>query len=228
MYLSKIAFRPRRGPAERIDPYRVHQSLWQAFPSEPREPRPFLFRADIEQDEDGKPRLICLVQSRIEADWPRLKERLTEARQKLYEPRFSQGDRLQFLLRANPTRSRKDRNEPKFRVMAREEFIKHRGRRVGLQREEEQLAWFKRKARDAGFELERQRVGDDDYEAIRVLCRRAWQWVAKGHAARHEGADFEGIMRVLDPKLLGLAVESGIGPAKGLGFGLLSLARPTG
>jgi CRISPR system Cascade subunit CasE len=199
--------------------------LWEAFRSDRQQARPFLFRADVQRSEDGSPRIVCLVQSEVEADWGRLKDMLLDQRQKEYLPRFEPRQRLQFFLRANPTQSRKDRNEIKFRDLQGEEFRKKRGRRVGLRREEEQLAWLRRKATSAGFEVERKLVGEIEQEAVIVTGSRPWRWQAHGHSACHEGVDFQGILRVEDPARLLETVRQGIGPAKALGFGLLSLAR---
>lgn len=216
MYLSRVVFRSRRSISDAVDPYRIHQLLWLAFSNEPKEPRPFLFRADVKSQEEGEPSvLVCLVQSAVEADWNRLKDQALDSSQKSYDPHFVAGERLQFLLRANPTQSRKDRNEPKFKDLDSEAFRAKRGRRVGLLREEEQQAWLQRKAGASGFEL----------EGVIVTQKRPWRWHAGGNSARHDGVDFQGVLRVVNPERMRRTVESGIGAAKGLGFGLLSLAR---
>jgi CRISPR system Cascade subunit CasE len=41
----------------------------------------------------------------------------------------------------------------------------------------------------------------------------------------HFGVRFDGLLRVEDPERLKIGLSSGIGSAKGFGFGLLSLAR---
>jgi CRISPR system Cascade subunit CasE len=46
------------------------------------------------------------------------------------------------------------------------------------------------------------------------------------HPLKFASVQFDGTLQVTDPDLLREAVRQGIGSGKGLGFGLLSLARP--
>lgn len=206
LHFSRLVFadRPR-------DPYAVHQALWKAFQGETR---PFLYRADVVRSEGG-PRLKALVQSAVAADWSSLGAALEEAEQVERVLRIADGQVLRFLLRANPTISRKDRGEPKFRGLGSEAFRAERGRRVALFDETARLAWLTRKAEQTGFAV----LG------VRTSNAKPWTWARGDRSARFDGVDFEGTLRVVDANRLRDALIAGLGAGKAFGFGLLSLAR---
>jgi len=116
---------------------------------------------------------------------------------KEFGPSFRAGQNLRFLLRANPVKR-----------------LKEARCRVPLIREDEQVAWLGRKLEGAARPLD---VAVDGKKTI---------WFQKGgKAGKIVAVTFSGILEVLDPGRLGELVRSGIGPAKGFGCGLLSLAR---
>jgi CRISPR system Cascade subunit CasE len=119
---------------------------------------------------------------------------------KAFEPQFSKGQMLAFRLRANPT-------------------VKRNGKRLGLYREEEQLEWLERKAEDHGFRLAAVRIAND--EIIDGWLKRD----EERHKLRLLAVRFDGVLQVDDPERFLQAVRDGIGSGKGLGCGLLSLAR---
>lgn len=176
------------------NPYRIHQRICRAFD----EPGRLLFRLE------DRPRARLLVQSPGQPDWARAFEDFpgvldAEPSFKVVEPRFLAGQVLRFRLRANPT-------------VARE------GKRHGLFREEDQVAWLERKGRDAGFAPVSLRLNG----AIPQLSSRG---AGKDRTRQvHLAVEFEGQLRVLDPDRFGEAQHAGIGPAKAYGFGLLAVA----
>src|SRR5262249_1558663 len=118
---------------------------------------------------------------------------------------FHVGQRLLFRLRANPTRRAGKSADERWR-----------GKRVGLGREEDQLAWLARKGEEGGF-----RVGPEAGRVIpegKVLARKG------GQVLQFEAACFEGLLEVTGPARFLQALAAGIGSGKGLGFGLLSVA----
>lgn len=212
VHLSRLVF------SDAPPPYELHQRLWRAFDADRR---PFLHRADRMAHSSRK--LIVLVQSTVPADWSRMGDALESVETKERDIRLAEGDVFRFFLRANPTIARKGRKEPKFAGLEGEAFREARGRRVAVWSDEGRLAWLRRKGEAHGFSL----LGaTKDAPAVRIANARVTNWMRKGNAARHDGVDFEGLMRVDDPAKLGEAVLSGIGSAKAFGFGLLSLARP--
>jgi CRISPR system Cascade subunit CasE len=208
MFLSLLEIDPESHVARTWlgNPYRVHQRLLMAFPDS--QPGRVLFRIE---DEWSPPRII--VQTEIEADWeaafrdsPVLASR---SQQKPLDLAVSRGDVLRFRLRANPTK-RLSAGCPGARVD---------GARVGLFKEADQRAWLERKAAAAGFEA----LAFD----VRPLSTIVSHKNPTKDSARqsHLAVQFDGRLRVIDAKALTEALRAGIGPAKGYGFGLLSLAR---
>jgi len=211
-HLSRLVF------ADVPPPYELHQRLWRAFDADER---PFLHRAD--RAAHSARQLVVLVQSTTKADWSRVGDKLESAENKEVDIRLAEGEVFRFFLRANPTIARKGRNEPKFAGIEGDAFRTARGRRVAIWSEEDRLAWLCRKGETHGFSL----LGPSrEAPAVRISNARVTSWTRKGNAARHDGVDFEGLMRVEDPAKLGEAIRGGIGSAKAFGFGLLSLARP--
>lgn len=207
MYLSKLTLNPQ--PQARLvqrdlsSPYEMHRTILRAFPDrQDGGPGRVLFR--VEPIADGQPPVV-LVQSDKQPDWSPLVSLpmylAVPARVKEAQPRLRQSQRLRFRLRANPTVKKKAEG-------------KENGVRHGIAVEADQLAWLQRKGQAGGFAI------------LDVAIQRAAKVVS--HAAKgsqtHLAVDFEGVLEVVDPLLLQQTLASGIGPAKGFGFGLLSVA----
>ena len=206
MYLSRLILNPRHRQVQRelADPYQLHRTIMAAFPDDlPPEER-VLFRVDGDR---GAPAL--LVQSQGEPDWEHLgapgdrsylrPSSAPNPAVKRLSLDLARGQHLRFRLRANPT-------------------VKRAGKRQGLYRLEEQLAWIRRKAHLSGFgvvEVWPTQEGKDT-----ALIHGGTQT----HHVTLLAVRYDGILTVRDPDRLAAAVRDGIGPAKGLGFGLLSLA----
>jgi CRISPR system Cascade subunit CasE len=156
-----------------------------------------LFR--IEETDTGTQ---ILVQSRTEPDWAASLGDLSvlagEPEHKAFQPCLEAGRLYRFRLLANPT-------------------VKRDGKRLGLLREEAQRAWLARKLAEAGGELSGCVVVPQGFRHSRKNPK-------EDDAQTHLAVLFEGVLRVTDPTLVAAAIENGVGPAKGYGFGLLSLA----
>jgi CRISPR system Cascade subunit CasE len=206
MYLSRLKLKASlRATREfRLNPYLLHQAVYRAFPnSEAGGPGRILYRLDV--DREGT--LSLLVQSEKEPDWNNA--RLVQ--DCLLEPvackpvafGFREGQTLYFRLRANPSVKKREEN-------------KRNGYRLGLLKEQDQIRWLSHKAGSGGFAL--------------VTCRAVPEGIVhnekgkNGDKLRHYGVRFEGVLKVLSPQLFGEIIKSGVGPAKGFGFGLLSVA----
>ena len=216
MYLSRLILNPRhrRVQKEVAAPYQMHRSLMKAFPDnlKPGDER-VLFRLETH------PRtgvLTLLVQSLTLPDWSWLAE--PDARGyllpvdepnpavKSFDLNLAISQVLAFRLRANPTVKRR--------------FDEETHKRVGLYREDEQIEWLKRKGEQGGFHVLSARTSGND--VVRGRIRRNDQT----HKVNLLAVQFDGLLQVTDPDLLCETVRRGIGSGKGLGFGLLSLARP--
>lgn len=204
MHLSRLTLDPRLRQTRRLmaSPYDLHQAIARAFPnaSDGGSGR-VLFRLDEDRRSGG---LSLLVQSEKVPDWKRaelLSACLAEpVKCKAFDPAIRQGQVLYFRLRANPT-------------------VKRDGKRLGLLRQEEQLAWLERKAEEDGFSV--------------VSCTIIPEGLRKdskgdGNSGKRPltllSVRFEGVLRVEQPSALLSAIREGIGAGKGLGFGLLSVA----
>jgi len=207
MYLSRLILDPRsrRTQAELADPYQMHRTLMAAFPEDLPDNERMLYRVDTDRH-TGVP--TVLVQSQNQPDWSFIEDdsRYLLQRKPVSNPdckrvnvHVEKGQLLAFRLRANP-------------------IVKRNGRRIGLYDEQEQLQWLQRKGADGGFRVvtvtivvqgmqDTEKVANDDKMQI-----------------RHYAARFDGQLQVTAPERFRETLESGIGPAKAFGFGLLSVA----
>lgn len=220
-YLTRLILNPRSKQVrnELADPYEMHRTVMKAFAGNLQDDERVLFRVDVPRT--GIPTL--LVQSKYEPDWAEL----TEARKNylldeeylpfgeenlaLKEIDFSQklraGQRLAFRLRANPIKR-----------------IKETRKRVGLYKEEEQLDWLKRKLNhENSSQLLSARVVNESDQHGKLFKEKDKKKRMKFHAVL-----FEGILEITDQAEFQKMLEAGIGPGKGLGFGLFSLAPSRG
>ncbi len=137
------------------------------------------------------------------------------------------GMRLWFRLRANPTR--------KIDSWRGREGYRPNGRRVDLRRTADQIAWLERKGAQHGFQLlsvatrpDTLRIDDRPVQADARPADRVTGWRSAADGSRQRltfaAVVFEGVLQVTDADRFRSALESGIGPGKAFGFGLLSVA----
>lgn len=197
IYLSQLVLNPRsrQVKSELADPYEMHRTIAKAFGNTPGafSSARCLFRVDDTGDDPP----TVLVQSRIRPDWSALtvdrSYLIASPQVKSLNLSLSAGQRLSFRLLANPTVCRE-------------------GKRHGLETEEDQVAWLKRKGEQGGFAL------------LQVRAAEVGRTLAKRRTASFTRVRFDGILVINDPEAFQTAWEGGIGAAKGFGFGLLSLA----
>jgi CRISPR system Cascade subunit CasE len=216
MYLSRLILNPRsrRVQSEIADRYQLHRSIMGAFPDHlGADEERVLFRLD-QDTRSGD--LTLLVQSWTLPDWSWLAEpnardylrpvSVPNPALKEFQLDLASGQTLAFRLRGNPTARRRLPDGSK--------------KRVGLQREEEQLEWLERKAERNGFRIRSVRTSHQ--------AKAYGQIYQNGdkHRLTFFSVQFDGLLRVEDAEQLEEAVRSGIGSGKAFGFGLLSLAPP--
>lgn len=216
MYLSRLILNPRsrRVQREAADPYQMHRTIMRAFPNHLTEgAERVLFRLE-HQPRAGI--LTLLVQSLTVPDWSWLETPdcgnyllsmtgdLNPA-VKAFTPVFTAGQLLVFRLRANPTVKRK--------------FADGAHKRIGLYDESKQIGWLRRKGEHGGFEV--LSVRTSGCSLVRATVARANGF----HRAQILSVQFEGVLRVTNPLEFQDTIRQGVGSAKGLGFGLLSVAR---
>lgn len=115
---------------------------------------------------------------------------------KSYSPLFTPKTHLRFRLRANPS-------------------VKRAGKRHGVNTLDGQIQWLQRKAEEGGFSV----------LAVSARDERLVRAGKPGHEIRVAAVTYDGRLSVEDPERFLRAVQTGIGSAKCLGFGLLSVAR---
>ncbi|MBW4696084.1 MAG: type I-E CRISPR-associated protein Cas6/Cse3/CasE [Lyngbya sp. HA4199-MV5] len=208
MYLSKLVLNERERTVQRdlSNAHALHQRIMQAFPDEQRD-NPcadwnVLFR--LEPDSG-----IVLVQSGIAPNWTHLpsgycSDRTDQPIQfKPFEPQvnhFQPGQRLQFRLKANP--SKRDKQTRKL---------------IGMFHQTDQIAWLERQAEQHGFTL----LGVDVIPTPNVFGVKE-----KGKAPiRILTVMYQGILEITDSAQFINAMQQGIGRGRSYGCGLLSVAR---
>ena len=181
-----------------------------------------LFRLDFDRNSDD---LVLLAQSQVKPDWGNLPAgyalQVQGPKQFDLKNQLVVGQVLGFRLRASPTK----------RIGNSTLFKQDIGKRVAIKKEQEQLEWLERKGMQHGFEL-RKKMHDEEEEKVidTVVSKEGHQLGFKHegnteHDMRWYSVLFNGTLIVKNPDLLWLAIQCGIGSAKGMGFGLLSLSR---
>lgn len=200
MYLSKIIL---RGTACR-NPYEMHQMLWKLFPKDSAADRDFLFRVGQVERDNAE----ILMQSFRKPEKSSDTVRIMAC--KNYVLPLQIGQRLRFLLVANPIKMIKDE---KGRIGTDGNIKKCR---VPLIKEEQQRAWLERKLQGAAL-LEVVEI--DTVFPLRFLKKR------EERTGKIQQVRFQGVLMVEEVGMLQDIIHSGIGPAKAFGCGLLTLAR---
>jgi CRISPR system Cascade subunit CasE len=199
MYLSKVhvAWSKARNP------YELHRALWMLFPGHESDPRGFLFRVELERQGTGSE---LLVQSEWAPENQASEVRVLATR--TYLPKLRRGQPLRFRLTSNPVKTIKDekgRRNTKGEV---------KSCRVPLIKEDQQLDWLNRKLHEAA------RLETAVVHMVQPLYFRKG-----GGAGKVVAVTFDGLLQVVDPDQLWQRMQTGIGPAKGFGCGLLSIAK---
>ncbi len=202
MYLSQLRFDSRHSPVRQClrDAYHLHATLMSAFQIEAKSPQQaagVLFRQEPQPEGFW---IKVLVQSQQLPQWSLLTERLGSGLQ--YQSKMigaiplQIGQILCFRLRANPC-------------------LTHHRKRQGLIGEANQRQWLERKAQLNGFQLLYFAVQDEgiqkSYKQNQLLSIYT--------------VLYQGVLTVTQPAQFLDSLKQGIGPAKSLGCGLLSLSR---
>ncbi len=197
MYLSKIVIDRRWSR----DLYQLHQALWQLFPERPDAARDFLFRVEQQQPGQG---CYLLMQSILA---PCSSSAATVIGSKEIAYGLNIGMPLRFKLRANPVKTIKDAQQ---RLDGKGNIKRCR---VPLINEQAQIDWLARKL-SSGAKI----------EDVHPITERPYYFSGGGHNGKLNTVCFEGVFTVTDNIALTELIRQGIGPAKSMGCGLLSLA----
>lgn len=212
MYLSRLLLNPRSRQVQRetADPYNLHRTIMQAFGPD-RAAAAVLHRLETDPRSGA---VMLLVQSQAQPDWSSFAEGnfllssdpysgLDNPAVKAVHLALSLGQVLRFRLVANPTVKKKREG-------------RKNSNRVPLVREERQLAWLQDKSGQHGFRLLQA-------TATAGAQHRSWRQAGQPPVTLYT-VQFDGRLQVTDLNEFKTAVQTGIGPAKAFGCGLLSLA----
>ena len=212
MYLSQIKINSLDSQAKNdlANPYQMHRTIMRAFPNPLPANERVLFRVETFHEQIYP---LVLVQSQSIPDWGQVEEAFenyfiqSPQVKSLDGLKINQGDILRFRLRANPSK----------RILYGEQ---KNSQRISLFSEKDRLGWLTRKAEKGGFNLieDRLLIRDAPYRTIFISGD------VKTSKATINMVDYDGLLKIEYPELLLNCMEKGIGPAKGLGCGLLSLA----
>ena len=211
MYLSRVEINPRLRACKLAlnSPQRLHAMIAASFPSssEPESDRRHLWRLDKLDNA-----LYALVMSPIKPDFTHLIEQIgwpasgQSWETKDYDPfldKIDNGQQWLFRLRANPTWSKPNEDNPSLR-----------GRVIPCLRIDEQKSWLETRIAKHGVSL----------HGFELVSREVNQFSRNGKTVTLNIATFEGILSVVEPALLREALVCGLGRAKAYGCGLLTLA----
>lgn len=221
MFLHRIHLDPRCREVRRdiSDPYQLHSTLCRAFSEPDRKcpPREFLWRIEPETGANRCPRV--LVQSCSHPDWDRIgvkgwlaqADPAVELTARLSLDTLQVGQRFRFRLRANPT-------------------VNRGGKRLGLQGSRDQEQWLARKGEQHGFALPRLAsfdLSNQSNDRIDVRISQEQMLIGRQHRDNEIlvfSVLYDGIITITRPDEFRKALQSGIGHAKAMGLGLLSVA----
>jgi len=224
-WLARLEIDAETARAEDIsDSYDWHERLWECYPGVPDQKRTeigFLTRIDILERAF---RLWVLAKKKPARPlWcPPDGFALKEIAASFFAHRY-----YAFDLRANPVKTLVQRGPNGETLFGPKGKRKH-GKRVPLVKPEELRAWLIRKGEvrcreDTGFDVPGGfRIVEERPLEISPMVENHFR--KKGQPAYHGGVQFRGILEVTDPARFIESYQTGIGSAKGFGFGLLLLA----
>ena len=190
--------------------YNLHRQIWRLFPGEERESRSndaearqgFLFR--VEDQRTGQSARLLVQSRRV----PAPNAGLVVVGSREFNPMPQAGQRLAFMLTANPVKTISDAQREAKPDKQSEKC------RVPLIKEEDQRLWLARKLAGAAI-----------VEANSILPHAPLYFRKGNRGGKLVTTTFEGVLRVSDPASLAALLENGIGPAKAFGCGLLLVRR---
>lgn len=213
LYLTHLTFNPRSREARRdaASAYELHCTLrTRLFADQPDASGRALFRVERDADTGLSTALIQSPHAPNLAAlpsgyWLVPPEVRSDYAEKLQA--ITAGQYLRFRLLANPTVKRKnDEGKPA---------------RYGLYKEDEQRAWLAGKLAGGGAKL-------IEFSVNKLAMQSLRKHDGNEKTQTHFAVRFDGILQVVDADKLRAMIVSGIGSAKGYGFGLLSLAPVRG
>lgn len=217
MYLTQFEINAARRGARHLlaSPQRMHAAVLSSFTAEEREPTPagrVLWRIDQRGNQTllylASPHRPDLTSLAEQAGWPTKQTWRIGDYHRLLD-RLDAGDEWAFRLTANPVYNGRKGEGPQTQ-------------RLGHVTVAQQENWLLTRAERLGFTVT---IGDHKEHDLIVRDRRNLRFARQNRHVTLATATFEGRLIVTDPDSLRRTLTHGIGPAKGYGCGLLTLAR---
>ncbi len=210
-WLVRIEVDAAFAASERVmDNYGWHQKLWQCFPGKPDSKRDFLTRVDTLENSI---RLWILAQRKPSCPTWCPSERFV---MKEVAPSFLAHAHYVFDLLACPTKVAVQHGENGKPLIA-ANGKRARGKVQYISKPDELRVWLERKGAEGGFDISKTRP-------LEIGPMQTNHFRKKGHAGFHGGVQFRGTLTVSDSQKFSKTYYSGVGRAKGFGYGLLLLA----
>lgn len=229
-YLSRIWLNPLRTRTQAFlrNPQALHAAVLGGIANQPVTER-VLWRLEA-----APHRLDLIVLTHSRPSWEHLVEQAgwpgaddAEALVRSYDPLLRavvRGRQFAFRLKANPTSTTKHPQSP---TAAQKEQLNRSGRprgvRLAHRTAAHQLAWLCSHVDKWGFRLLR---SEDGTPAARVDARERLAFTKGGNSVVLHTATFEGLFSVENPDIAAASLLHGVGPGKGYGLGLITLAPP--
>jgi CRISPR system Cascade subunit CasE len=200
------------------DAYGEHKLLWQLF-SEGAEHRDFLFR----REQQGHWPFFYVLSRRQPND----RKNLWDIDTKPFEPKLAPGERLVFVLRANPVRVRKLDDDRSNKKRRRDDVVADlKKRQYPDQEQRPPLAAI---VREAGEQWLTERAGKSGFQ-VESVCADGYRQQRFYKAGSEKPIflstlDYSGILRIVDAERFTEKLVQGIGPAKAFGCGLMLVRR---
>jgi CRISPR system Cascade subunit CasE len=197
--------------------YKLHSLVWDLFTDGPERDRDFIYRQDLVE---GLPAFYC-----VSAREPNDRCGVWHIQPKPYTPMIKKDQRLSFMLRANPIRTKRDDQKKQHRhdvVMEAKTLLKQKQEPYPPEPEIIQKAgfiWLALKGEANGFAIREGEIRADGYTQHRFVKPKG------KHPISLSTIEFTGLLTVTDPELFVPTLFHGLGPAKGFGCGLL-MVRP--
>ncbi|GAB3430800.1 type I-E CRISPR-associated protein Cas6/Cse3/CasE [Actinophytocola sediminis] len=217
MYLTQFEINAARRGARHLlaSPQRMHAAVLSAFTSAEREPTAtgrILWRADQAGSQTllylASPHRPDLTNLAEQAGWPTKQTwRIGDYRRLL--DGLAVGDEWAFRLTANPVHNGRKGDGV-------------RSQRLGHVTAAQQETWLLSRTERHGFVVN---VGEHKERDLVVRDRRIQRFTRAGRQVTLATATFDGRLTVTDVDALRAALACGVGPAKGYGCGLITLAR---
>lgn len=225
MYLTRMALNLARPDAMRLlsSPYKIHSAVEHAFPpgvTRTGDRGRILWRLDLSSRREGeawlyvvspeKPDLTHIVE---QAGWPLYPKWETKDYEALLG-KIEQGQEWAFRLKANPVRKvRVDKGR-----VSRNQVV---GTLQGHVTVEQQQQWLIDRAERCGFDVCANELGALD---LVISERRKEHSIRGGKTLTVATARYDGRLRVLDAEAFCHTLGFGIGHARSLGCGLMTVA----